>query len=173
LSLPPLRDRRGDLPALIEHFVGKHSSSGGSEAYPIGADFIQAVASLELPGNARQLENLVQNALFYKTGIGPLGLGDLPAEILTELASRRKEDHAVQSAVVVAANDHTSTLGAALLDLSATNNWQLPRLLEEVEQMVLRAALEASSGNRAAAGARLGLKARTLYNKRQKYQLGA
>jgi transcriptional regulator with GAF, ATPase, and Fis domain len=141
LSVPPLRERRDDLPALIEHFIRKHSSSVASDAVAIGADFAEALASLELPGNARQLENLIRNALLCKSDVGPLGLSDLPSEILAELASRRKEDGAARSAVAVPVNEHTSTLGAALLDLSTTNNWLLPRLLDEVEQMVVRAAL--------------------------------
>jgi DNA-binding NtrC family response regulator len=171
LSLPPLRERRDDLPALIEHFIRKHSSSGALNAVAIGADFVEALASLELPGNARQLENLIRNALLCKSDVGPLGLGDLPAEILAELAGRRTGD-SNRPAVAATVNDHPSTLGTSLLDLSTANGWQLPRLLEEVERMVLMAALEASSGDRAAAGARLGLKVRTLYNKRQKHRLG-
>src|SRR5436309_2902628 len=87
----------------------------GPSAVAIGADFVEALASLELPGNARQLENLIRNALLCKSDVGPLGLSDLPSEILAELASRRRGDGAARSAVAVPVNEHTSTLGAALL----------------------------------------------------------
>src|SRR5262249_12871979 len=91
VRVPPLRERRQDLPALTEHFFRKHCVSGGDGTISIGADFIEALATLELPGNVRQLENIVRNALLYKRNGGLLGLSDLPSEVLAELANREQK----------------------------------------------------------------------------------
>jgi transcriptional regulator with GAF, ATPase, and Fis domain len=171
LRLPPLRERRRDLPALVTHFVRKHHGLATSPAIEVSSEFLEALASLELPGNARQLENLVRCALLGKSDSRPLGLCDLPREVWLELAGRAATE--LEAPLPAPEPRDIGALAAELLDICHRQRWELPHLLEEVERLVLKAALAAQHGDLSKAGFGLGLKARTLYNKRQKYQLDA
>jgi DNA-binding NtrC family response regulator len=168
--LPSLRERRDDLPALVAHFVQKHKALAGSSSIDVSPEFLKALASLEIPGNVRQLENLVRRALLAKNDGDSLGLSDLPHEAWAELVDRTGEETEPVSLIESEPHD-AGSLGAELLHLSSVQNWKLSRLLEEIERLVLKAALEARHGDLTEAGLVLGLKARTLYNKRRKYQL--
>ena len=84
IQLAPLRRRREDIPALVQHFVGKHSSV---LAVTVEAAFTQALQQTQLEGNIRQLENIVQRALANMDTTRSLGLAQLPPEIWDELAA--------------------------------------------------------------------------------------
>jgi two-component system, NtrC family, response regulator AtoC len=78
LHLPPLRDRRGDIPALVEHFAALHARGG---ARPVVTEEAKArLQAYDWPGNVRQLENVVARALALNV-IGVLGPQDFPAPI--------------------------------------------------------------------------------------------
>lgn len=171
LALPPLRARREDLPTLVAHFVAKHRVLALSGCAGIGADFLQALAGVELPGNVRQLENLVRRALVAKTDPGPLGLRDLPVEIWSELADGVDNDDAEPAPEPEPLEGDPAGLARHLLVLCRTRHWNLARLLEEIERLVLDAGLKEAHGSCTELGTLLGLKARTLYNKRHKYRL--
>ena len=172
LHLPPLRERRSDLPVLVAHFAQKHQALAASSRIDVSPEFVDALASLDLPGNARQLENLVRRALLSKCDNSPLGLSDLPQEVWLELAGRSGEEPAAES-VPGPEPRSADMLAADLLQICNTQKWKLPRLLQEIERLVLKEAIEALHGDLTKAGIVLGLKARTLYNKRQKYRLDA
>jgi DNA-binding NtrC family response regulator len=78
LVLPPLRERREDIPALIEHFAGLHARGGVRPV--VAAEAVARLLAYDWPGNVRQLENIVARALaLNSTGI--LTPGDFPAPI--------------------------------------------------------------------------------------------
>ena len=78
LHLPPLRDRRGDIPALVEHFAALHARGG---ARPVVTEEAKGrLQAYDWPGNVRQLENVVARALALNV-IGVLGPQDFPAPI--------------------------------------------------------------------------------------------
>ena len=78
LHLPPLRERRGDIPALLEHFAALHARGG---ARPVVTEEAKArLQAYDWPGNVRQLENVVARALALNV-IGVLGPQDFPAPI--------------------------------------------------------------------------------------------
>ena len=62
VSLPPLRERREDIPSLAEHFVRELSEENGREVR-LGADALEALAALDWPGNVRQLRNVLEEAV--------------------------------------------------------------------------------------------------------------
>jgi transcriptional regulator with GAF, ATPase, and Fis domain len=152
IHVPPIRERRADIPPLIEHFVGKHRALNPAASSAVGADFVEALHRLDLPGNARQIENIVRSALVHNDGTGPIGLGDLPPEVWQALADQTPPP--------------PSPLAPAdSLSLLETNGWNLPRTLQECERSLLDAALRASDGNQAKAARLLGITPRTVYNK--------
>ena len=76
VELPPLRQRRDDIPLLVEHFAAKHGRRQGKVVDEIPRRDLESLAGLAWPGNVRELENLVERAVILSTGrrleIGPL-----------------------------------------------------------------------------------------------------
>jgi transcriptional regulator with PAS, ATPase and Fis domain len=68
LTIPPLRERRGDIPALIEHFIRKHSRDSNQPLPRMSQDTIQHFLEYEWPGNIRELENMVERWLVLYQG---------------------------------------------------------------------------------------------------------
>jgi len=77
LSLPPLRERREDIPDLINHFIGKYASDSGSKVVRFSPELVENLRAYEWPGNVRELENFVRRALVLAPGPA-VGLELLP-----------------------------------------------------------------------------------------------
>jgi len=76
LTLPPLRERREDIPLLVHHFLRKHAGAGG-RVTGIEDAALEALVQSEWPGNVRELENAVESALALAPG-PRLRIADLP-----------------------------------------------------------------------------------------------
>jgi DNA-binding NtrC family response regulator len=167
LTIPPLRERRADVPALVDHFVRLHGRGRAASTLPPDAAFLEAMTRLDLPGNARQLENLVRRALAHHEGGGPLDLRDLPADVWDDV-------------VAAAANGVSDTFEASpTSDLAwttyparvlAANSWDLSRSLESCERSMIEAALREADGNRSRAARILGITPRSVYKKLRRYR---
>ncbi len=68
LTLPPLRERRDDIPDLINHFIGKYASPSRSKAVRFSPELLERLQTYEWPGNVRELENYVRRALVLASG---------------------------------------------------------------------------------------------------------
>jgi len=68
LRLPPLRERREDIPALVSHFIHKHAGSMGRDPLPVSDKLMALLMELPLMGNIRELESLVMKGLLFATG---------------------------------------------------------------------------------------------------------
>jgi DNA-binding NtrC family response regulator len=80
LRLPPLRERREDLPLLVEHLVQKHALRLGRPPLPLDADAMRALLDHPWPGNVRELEHAIERGLLLARG-DAIALADLPPEI--------------------------------------------------------------------------------------------
>jgi DNA-binding NtrC family response regulator len=67
IEIPPLRDRRDDIPVLVEHFIEKHRQRTGKRVDGIDQEAIQALQRYEWPGNVRELENTIERAVVLAT----------------------------------------------------------------------------------------------------------
>jgi DNA-binding NtrC family response regulator len=67
IALPPLRERRGDIEILIDHFLGKYEHETGQRAPTFSSDALQQLQSYSWPGNVRELENVVERALLLSS----------------------------------------------------------------------------------------------------------
>ena len=83
LTVPPLRDRREDIPMLSRHFVQKYAMRCRVKAKPISREAMAALVSYEWPGNVRELENAVERALVMGSSDSVL-LDDLPESLLEQ-----------------------------------------------------------------------------------------
>jgi transcriptional regulator with PAS, ATPase and Fis domain len=68
LFLPPLRDRKEDLPLLANHFIAKHSKTHSSKITSISAQAMKCLVEYRWPGNIRELENTIERAFIVETG---------------------------------------------------------------------------------------------------------
>jgi DNA-binding NtrC family response regulator len=68
IEIPPLRDRREDIPVLLEHFLSKHRQRTGKHVESVEPDVVEALRKYDWPGNVRELENTIERAVVLATG---------------------------------------------------------------------------------------------------------
>jgi transcriptional regulator with GAF, ATPase, and Fis domain len=156
LRVPSLRERRSDIPALVQAFLAKHAPGTARRAAP---EYLDALMRAQLPGNVRQLENLVRRSLAVADHCRPLGLADLPPELWQELADEPAPVGAVESAPVVAARP------VIPVELN------LARALDACERDTVEQALAQAGGSQTRAADLLGITGRSVYNKIRKHRL--
>ena len=86
VKTPPLRERRGDIPALAEHFVGKYAREGGVRPREVSSEAMLLLQSYDWPGNVRQLGNAIEQATVLGSA-EVIGVGDLPQYLKNPLGS--------------------------------------------------------------------------------------
>ena len=79
MTLPPLRERRQDIPALVRHFLARAAERQSTVEKPISDDVMNALRNYDWPGNVRELENAVERA--YILSGDEIALEDLSAKI--------------------------------------------------------------------------------------------
>ncbi|MFH1571664.1 MAG: sigma-54 dependent transcriptional regulator [Gemmatimonadota bacterium] len=142
VSLPPLRHRRRDIPALIDHFVAHYSEQNGKEMTGVSREAMDLLMRYRYPGNVRELQNAIERAVVMARD-PVISTRDLPAELA---AAPEAEDAA----------------GAAEMR-------GLPDQVEALERQAIRAALDAAEGVQSRAAERLGITERNLRYKLKKY----
>src|SRR5262249_41319087 len=86
IHLPPLRDRKEDIPLLVRHFLDTirgDAGPGSTSKAPItvSQEAMRRLMSYHWPGNVRQLENAIERAVAFRGGRSQIDIGDLPPEI--------------------------------------------------------------------------------------------
>jgi len=90
ISLPPLRERREDIPLLVDHFIGRFRSLKGKDISGLSAQALALVMNRDCPGNVRELENIIEHAFVLCPG-GMIEPGHLPAELSGRASPARSE----------------------------------------------------------------------------------
>ena len=157
IHIPPLRDRREDIAELVEHFLFLYRDFGGRVQIEASPDFLQALSSASLAGNVRQVENAVRHALVHRREENTVTIADLPDELLAEITS--------SAPLPAVSPEESASLDAGLMQILQQNDWRLRPSLQQLEDQLVQTALKASSGNQALAARRLGISARSIYNK--------
>ena len=148
LHLPPLRERRDDIPLLVAHFMLKHSLQGQAPA-TIDEETMRALSAYSWPGNVRELENVVERAITLSQG-GRITSNDLPPRISLEHSG----------------NDTPPLSTDDLADLFSG----LPSL-DELERRYILHVLDATGSNRKRAAEILGINRKTLYRMAARFQI--
>ncbi len=92
VHVPPLRDRRDDIPLLIEHFITKIARECHREVRGVSAGALEVLTRYDWPGNVRELENVIHRAVVLATG-PVIQLSDVPLDVaIPETASRLNDD---------------------------------------------------------------------------------
>ncbi len=159
IRLSPLRERREDIPALVNHFV---SRVGGN--YSLTAEALEVLLSYDWPGNIRELENCVQHMVAVNSG-PLLHVADLPSNLQSHLIEKKSQYLMAAAGAEARASFANTGDPAPLAPLPVV----VP--LAELERRAILNALEYTRGDRAVAAHLLGIGRTTLYRKLKEYEL--
>ena len=138
LQLPALKDRREDIPNLVQHFINRFSHKNAKDVLGIESKAMEILLGYAWPGNVRELENVIERSVVLDRD-GIIGADDLPSEL--------------QSASIPAMESVTIPLGTPM---------------EEVERILMEETLKRTKGDKGLASKLLGISTRTLYRKMDK-----
>ncbi|MDZ7260724.1 MAG: sigma-54 dependent transcriptional regulator [candidate division KSB1 bacterium] len=141
INLPPLRDRRSDIPLLVDHFLKKFSQKLKKNVRSISPSAFSVLMSYPWPGNVRELENVIERAVILTKG-EEISLEDFPAELMT-------------------------AQGYTTVPLQTERKLTL----EEIEKNVILSRLHEHNWNKARTAVDLGIGITTLWRKIKKYNL--
>jgi DNA-binding NtrC family response regulator len=165
LRLAPLRERREDIPALINHFL---SRVGGN--YSVTAEAMEVLLTYDWPGNVRELENCIQHMVAVNSG-PLLHVADLPSALQNHLI-QKKSQYLTAAAVSGALSEPLSAaVSAAPFEPAQVPAFPAIIPLVELERRAIVNALEYTKGDRAVAAHLLGIGRTTLYRKLKEYKL--
>jgi two-component system response regulator HydG len=141
-----LRERREDIPALVEHFICKLGPRTNPGIRRIDDAALARLSAYDWPGNVRELENAVEQSLVFANG-DSIGFAALPA-FLREGAS--------ETSLAV-----------------PSGNMTLPEILEDLERQLIQRTYDKTSGVKTETARLLGIKTSALYYKLEKYGIGS
>jgi two-component system response regulator AtoC len=142
VHIPPLRERRSDIPMLVHHFLDRYAPGANLQVTPAA---MKSLLHYEWPGNVRELENCVARAVTLGDR-NIIDVGDLPPAIRAEQTSA------------------TTMMTPDAASLSTT-------ALAEMERMTILRVFEQAHGDKALAGKMLGISRATLYRKLKRYNI--
>ncbi len=142
IDVPPLRERKEDIPLLVQYFLDRYRTATGRPVESVDSDAMELLMSYDYPGNVRELENFMEAAvvLCEENAITPR---DLPASV------QKPGEQPQRGGVVVTAG--------------------MP--LEEVERLCIIETLKHTEGNKRRAAALLGISEKSVYNKLGRYNI--
>ena len=148
IDLPPLRERRSDVPLLVRHFLDRHNKKRQDVDTTITEEAMIHLWEYDWPGNVRELENMVERLVILSDD-GVIRVDDLPANVRSFISEKKIP---------------RPVMGDEGLDLT--------RAVEEFENRLIEEALRRTKGNKQAAARLLGLKRTTLVAKLRRRNLG-
>jgi len=149
INIPSLRERKADLPLLIDHFINVYSKENHKKMKGIAPDAEEVLTSYNWPGNIRELENIIERAIILDTD-GVIDRDDIPEALFKE------------NEILTADTDPS-----ILKEISAS----LKDVLREPEKVHILRVLREVGWNKKEAARKLGVNRTTLYNKLKKYSL--
>jgi two-component system NtrC family response regulator len=155
ITVPPLRDRKDDIPSLVDHFVRRGRPQTPSRAETIDDEALGLLLAHGWPGNIRELANVIEHALVLCDDL-PVMADHLPGRfrhLVPVPLARRQTDE-----------PHVDRLPAA------TPSPDRPKTLREMELDAILEGLERNGGNKPKTAEELGVSLKTLYNKLHQLQ---
>jgi len=173
IHMPPLRERKEDIPFLVEHFLVKYRHAAGSIPTSISEEALTRLVDYDWPGNVRELENAIERAVVLSRG-NPITLEHLPFGDRREAADRARmagrrarlegeADEADAEAVEAGSNGNGNGNG--------NGAGSFKERIATLERQLIKEALDRAEGNRTKAADELGIYRRLLYAKIKEYGL--
>jgi two-component system nitrogen regulation response regulator GlnG len=155
LNLPPLRERRRDIPLLVEHFLAKHGPDLGERG--VAPEALDRLVGHDWPGNVRELENVVQRAIVMASNgvIAPEHLPIGPVSAAASVAVDATLEEIIERKLIECVRGLREHANANLYEL----------MMGLVEKPLLRAVLRETAGNQVRAAHILGINRNTLRKK--------
>ncbi|RLB22155.1 MAG: sigma-54-dependent Fis family transcriptional regulator, partial [Deltaproteobacteria bacterium] len=145
IDVPPLRERRDDIPLLVKHFIDKYAKGGGKKQIELRPEVWKAFYNYHWPGNVRELENVIERAVVLSTD-GVITLDDLPDEV-------------------------TGAKVELEVERFIPPDMPLPQALEKIEERLIRRALSECNNVQAHAANKLGITKSLIQHKMKKYNI--
>jgi len=170
LHMPPLRDRQGDIRELAEAFLHRFAEEEGKTFGPLGAAQLAVLEQQSWPGNVRELQNVMRRAVVLN--MGP----DIPVSSLHFGTSAPPASvGSPRPFAAIAGSPHPVGQGPATHEEAPCDPQRLVRAfegltLDEIERVVIMAAIDKGGGSLSAAAKTLGVSPSTLYRKRERWQ---
>jgi transcriptional regulator with PAS, ATPase and Fis domain len=149
IIMPPLRERRSDIPLLVEHFLEKHNKKRPEHPVTISDETMVHLWEYDWPGNVRELENLLERMVILSED-SVIRVEHLPSNIRSFISEKRIPKPSLSE-----------------------NGLDLNSAVEEFENRLIEEALRRTKGNKQAAARLLGLKRTTLVAKLRRRKSGA
>jgi two-component system response regulator PilR (NtrC family) len=154
ITVPPLRDRREDVPLLVNHFVKKYAGGAGRNIARVEPESLSALAQYHWPGNVRQLENTIERAIALETG----------DQLTVEMPAERPR---ARAAAAGAGTDAVSVAVGAVLP----EGMDMEKYVAEIERSLLKSALQQANGVQTRAADVLKISYRSFRHLMKKYEL--
>jgi DNA-binding NtrC family response regulator len=152
LKIPPLRERREDIPLLANHFLDMFAKENGREGMHISPEAMRAMVQASWEGNVRELKNLIESLV-----------------VLAPEAEIRVDDLAPEYAS--SEDGRQPAAGVGFDGLAPGGQAGQPLTMDEIERRAILDALEKTGGNRTQAAEMLGIGLQTLQRKLKEYRL--
>lgn len=146
LNIPALRERKKDIPPLVEHFIKKYNVRLNKDIWYLSSDVKEAFMSYDWPGNVRELENLIEGAANMINKEHIIKPEHFSYEIYHKMFSNFKSTYSIST------EEHKS----------------LDEVLEQVERSMIQSAMTQCNGNISKSAQKLGIKRQTLQHKLKK-----
>ena len=180
IHMPPLRERKEDIPLLVEHFLVKYRFEPGAIPTSITEEALKRLIDYDWPGNVRELENAIERAVVLSRG-NPITVEHLPFDGTREretspkgLKARRTRldaDTAELEGRRHSLESDEADAVAATGNGAVANGGSLKDRVDSLEKQLIMEALERAGGNRTKAAEELGIYRRLLYAKIKEYGL--
>ncbi len=156
MSVPPLRERREDVPLLVNHFLKKYAPAAGKNILRVNLQSLGALCGYDWPGNVRQLENTIERAVALETG----------EELNVELPAERSKARAAAAGVGLSGGPIAAGSGSVLPE-----GVDMEKYVADIERSLLLAALAQSNGVQTRAAEVLKISYRSFRHLAKKYEL--
>ena len=156
ICVPPLRDRREDIPLLVNHFLKKYAPAAGKSILRVHPESLECLCGYEWPGNVRQLENTVERAVALET----------TNELHVELPAERPKAKGA-----AAAAGGSGTLTPAASGGILPEGVDMEKYVADIERSLLQSALKQCHGVQTRAADVLGISYRSFRHLMKKYEL--
>jgi DNA-binding NtrC family response regulator len=169
IHIPPLRERREDIPLLAEHFITKFNERLKKQVTSIEPAALDRLIAHQWPGNIRELENLMERTVLFCEG--PLiRVSDLPPEI-SHLAPVAPAPLGALSVPTAAAPDEITRTGSMAAPTAGSLKEAVRAQTERVERELIQRALDETGGNVTQAARKLKISRKSLQTKMKEFGL--
>ncbi len=181
IHIPPLKDRKADIPILLDAFLEMHATKRGREKFTLSVDAMAALLTYNWKGNVRELENLVQQMAILCSG-KEIHLDDLPERLLADFNPGAIDYELVNKILLLSetspaeATETSNDIPSRRTTLPSQNEWDkgqvdFKELINDYESQLIIKAMRLTEGNKKEAAKLLNLKRTTLLEKIKKKNL--